>query len=110
MSAPPCCSAGSSCASGSRRRSSAGSKPLPALLVDNLGEGPPATGLLGPSEVGRIGGIAERQQVFAGAVGGIAEKLARDLEVVDGGGHAADPELPGRQHHVLGGLAQVEAD
>ena len=33
------------------------------------------------------------------AVGRVAEQVARQILLVDGGGHAADAELPGGEHH-----------
>ena len=72
--------------------------------------GDPAAGLRRPREVGRVGRVAEREQVLAVVVGRVAEELARQVVVVDGRRHAADAELPGGQHHVLGRLPEVEHD
>ena len=72
-------SAGWSSASRSRRASSTGSSRtrLPALLADDLVERRAAAGAWRAGEVGRVGRVAEREQVLAVLVGRVAEQASR---------------------------------
>src|SRR5690242_20179655 len=72
----------------------------PTLVVDDVGEGGPAAGLLRPGQVIGVRGIAERQDVLAVPVVRVAEELPGEVVLVHGRGHAPDPELPGGEHHV----------
>ena len=106
-------SAGWWSASGSRRASSSGSRAGAGYQRSSRtssSRAPTATRRGRPGEVRRVGRIAERQQVLAMPVGRVAEEAPGEVVLVDGRRHAADAELPGRQHHVLGGLAQVQHD
>ena len=40
----------------------------------------------------------------------VAQQALREIVLVDRRRHAADPQLPGHEHHRVGGLAEVEHD
>src|SRR6185437_17031111 len=67
----------------------------PTFVVDDVGQGHAAAGLVRPGEDRLVGRVAERQQVLAVMVLGIAEQPPRQVVFVDGRRDAADPELPG---------------
>ena len=55
---------------------------LPALLVDELVERQPAAGAERTCEVGRIGRVAEREQVFTMMIGRVAEQGPGEILLV----------------------------
>ena len=105
------CSAGRSSASASPRAASSGSDGTPAYqpsswTISSRARRPPRRS--GRTRSLGVGRVAEREQVLAVAVRGVAEEPPGEVVVVDRRGHAADPQLPGHQHHVLGRLAEIE--
>src|SRR4051794_41051214 len=62
---------------------------LPALVVDDVGEGDAAAGLVRAAQVVRVGRVTEREDVLAVVVLGIAEELTGKVLFVDGRRDAA---------------------
>src|SRR5207237_7986534 len=80
------------------------------VLAGDLVEGPAAAGAVRRSQRREIRGVPEGHDERAVMIGRQAEKLSRQLMVVDGRRRATDPQLPGREHHVLRRSPEVPYD
>ena len=80
---------------------------LPAFHMDDRVERSPAAATEGGGEDRWVRRIAEREDVLAPAVVGVAEAAPRERLIVDGRRAAADAEGPRGEHHLGGGTAEI---